>query len=131
MRKQKSARELEKEVYKTYDIRALWQRSKDLGMSSSANSQAGLEQPTKSPSIDSVSSIPPVSEILRGGLPSLSKQQIHRNQQVEALKDITRLLTLVTEQEKKYRDRLSPHSNFYRRHLMVQQFLLNTTYISA
>lgn len=42
---------------------------------------------------------------------------------MEALKDITRLLTLVTEQEKKYEDRLSPHSNFYRRHLMVQQFL--------
>lgn len=80
MRKQKSTRELEKEASKKYDIRALWQRNKDLGMSLSANSQAGLEQPTKSPSIDSVSSIPPVSKILRGGLPSLSKQQIHRNQ---------------------------------------------------
>ena len=42
---------------------------------------------------------------------------------MEALKDVTRLLTLVTEQEKKYGDRLSPYSNFYRRHLMVQQFL--------
>lgn len=41
MRQQKSARELEKEASKTYDIRALWQRSKDLGMSSSANSQVG------------------------------------------------------------------------------------------
>lgn len=36
---------------------------------------------------------------------------------------MTRLLTSVTEQEKKYEDRLSPHSNFNRRHLMVQQFL--------
>lgn len=97
MRKQKSTRELKNEASKTYDIRALWQRNKDLGMSSSANNQAGLEQPTESLSIDSVSSIPPVSEIPRGGLPSLFKQQIHRNQQMEALKDLTRLLALVTE----------------------------------
>ena len=91
-------------------------------MSSSINSQAELEQLTELPSINSVSSIPLVSEIPYRGLPFLSKQQIHRNQQVEALKDITRLLTLVTKQEKKYGDRLSPCSNFYRRYLMVQQF---------
>lgn len=29
----------------------------------------------------------------------------------------------MTEQEKKYEDRLSPHSNFYCRHVMVQQIL--------
>ena len=92
-------------------------------MISTANSHIGLEQPTESAANDSVSSVCPLSEIPRGSLPPLSKQQTHRNQQVEALKDITRLLTLVTEQEKKYKDRLSPHSNFYRCHLMVQQFL--------
>ena len=123
MRHQKSARELEKEASKKYDIRALWRRSQDLGMISTANSHIGLEQPTESAANDSVSSVCPLSEIPRGSLPPLSKQQTHRNQQVEALKDITRLLTLVTEQEKKYKDRLSPHSNFYRCHLMVQQFL--------
>lgn len=36
---------------------------------------------------------------------------------------MTRLLEFVTIQEKKYEERLSPHSNFYRRHMMVQQFL--------
>ncbi len=123
MRQQKSARELEKEASKTYDIRALWQQSKDLGMSSSANSQVGLEQQTESMPINPVSSVCPISKIPRGSLPPLFKQQTHKNQQVETLKDLTRLLTLVTKQEKKYEDRLSPHSNFYRRHLMVQQFL--------
>ena len=31
-------------------------------------------------------------------------------------------MELVTKQKKKYRERLSPHSNFFQRHLMVQQF---------
>ena len=35
---------------------------------------------------------------------------------------MNKLLILVTEQEKKYEDRLSSHSNFYHCHLMVQQF---------
>ncbi len=48
---------------------------------------------------------------------------MHRIQRVEALKDLNRLLELVTEQDKKYGGRLSSHSNFYRRHLMVQQFI--------
>ena len=51
--------------------------------------------------------------------PPPSQQKIHKNQQVEALEDLARLLKLVTEQEKKYGDRLSTDGNFYRRHLMV------------
>lgn len=87
------------------------------------NSHVGLEQPPESAPNVSVSSVCPLSGIPRGSLPLLSTQQTHRNQQVEALKDITRLLTLVTEQEKKHEDRLSPHCNFYRCHSIVQQFL--------
>lgn len=80
MRQQKSARELEKEASKTYDIRALWQQSKDLGMSSSANSQVGLEQQTESMPINPVFSFYPISEIPRGSLPPIFKQQTHKNQ---------------------------------------------------
>ena len=65
MRHQKSARELEEEVSKTYDIWALWQRSQDLGMSSTANSHVGLEQPTESVPNNSISSVYPLSEIPR------------------------------------------------------------------
>ena len=114
MRHNKSARDLEKEASKIYDIQALWQRNQDLDMISKANSQVGLEQSTELQPNNSVSSIPSLSNISRGCSPPLSKQQIHKNQQVEALKDLTRLLKLVTEQEKKYGDRLSPNSNFYR-----------------
>lgn len=41
---------------------------------------------------------------------------------MEALRDLTQLLNLVTEQEKKYKNKLSPHSNYYQRHVMIQQF---------
>ena len=32
------------------------------------------------------------------------------------------ITNLVAEQEKKYKNKLSPHSNYYQRHVMVQQF---------
>ena len=123
MRHNKSARDLEKEALKTYNIQALWQQSRDLGIASRVNSPAGLEQSGESLPINSESSTLSLSQIPRGCSPPLSQQQIEKNQRVEALKDLTRLLNLVTEQEKKYQYKLSPYSNFYRRHLMVQQFL--------
>ena len=46
-----------------------------------------------------------------------------KNLGVDGLKDLSRLLNLVTEQRKKYKYRLSPNSNFYCRYLMVQQSL--------
>ncbi len=47
-REWKSARELEKQASKTYDIRVLWQRNIELGMASTVNSQVGLEQVAES-----------------------------------------------------------------------------------
>lgn len=86
------AQELEKEGSKLYNIRALWQRSQDLGISFAANSQGGLGQPSKSLPNDNVLSTCPLSDVPRGGIPSLSKRQIFTNQQVEALRDLTKLL---------------------------------------
>ena len=122
-RQRKSARELEKQASKTYDIRALWQRNLDLGMISFADSQGGLVQVPESQPNNSESSPSSVSKIPRGGTSLLSTQQTLKIQRTEALKDLNKLLKLVTEQEKKYGTRLSPHSNYYRRHIMVQQFL--------
>ena len=118
----KSARELREEASKTYNIQALWQRRQDLGMISQSNSQVELEQPRELQPNDGVSSISSLSQIPRGCLASLSKQQPCKNNGMKALKDLTRLVELVTKQEKKYEGRLSPHSNFYRQQLMVQQF---------
>lgn len=74
-------------------------------MISQVSNQVGLEKSTELQSNDSVFSISFLSKILRGCSPPLSKKQIYRNQQVEALENFTRLLKLVTEQEKKYGDR--------------------------
>ena len=112
MRHNKSARDLEKEVSRIYDIQALWHRNRDLGMISNANSQVGLEKSTELQSNNSVYFIPSLFSILCGYSPPFIKQQIHKNQQVEALKELTKLLKLITKQEKEYRDRLSPYSNF-------------------
>lgn len=57
------------------------------------------------------------------GCTSLSQEKSFRKQRVAALKEIARLLELVTEQEKNNEERLSSRNNFYRRHWMVQQFL--------
>ncbi len=108
----KSARELRKEASKTYNIQALWQQSQDLGMIFQANSQVELEQPRELQPNDSVSSILLLSQIPPGCLPPLSKQHISKNNRMEGLKDLTRLLKLVTKQQKKYEKRLSPNSNF-------------------
>ena len=109
----KSAQELRKEALQTYNIQALWQRSKDLGRIFQANSPVELEQSTELQPNASISSVPPLSQVLHGCLPPLSKQQHSKNDRIKALRDLTRLLELVTEQEKKYKGRLSPHSNFY------------------
>ena len=65
----------------------------------------------------------PLSQVPPGGSTPQPDQLSFKEERVLALQEITRLLEFVTEQEKKYEDKLSLHSNFYRRHVMFQQFL--------
>ena len=65
----------------------------------------------------------PLSQIPSGCTPPKSKREIQKEQRIDALQDLTKLLQLVTDQEKKYEEQLSPHSDFYQRHIIVQQFL--------
>lgn len=122
----KSAQELGKGGSKSYDIKGLWQRGRDLSVLSAANSQGELGQPPELRPNDHISRICPLSEVPRGGAPSLSKQEMFKDQPVEALRDLSKPLESVKAQEKKYGDRLSPHSNFYHRHIMVLQIQLTT-----
>lgn len=79
-KKQKqSAQKLEKKGLKLYDMRALWQQSQDLGTSFTTNSQEGLGQPSKLQPNDDVLPNCLLSDVLWGGIPSLSKQQIFTN----------------------------------------------------
>ena len=115
-RKIKAERKWEEEGYKSYNIQALWQRNCDLGLISNTNAQS---EPSEALDLSSypLSKVPPGCDI------SQFKQEVDREQRTIALKDITRLLELVTIQEEKFGERLSPHGNFYRRHMMVQQCL--------
>lgn len=83
------------------------------------NAQGGLGQLTESLPNGIVC---PLFQIPRGTSLFLSKQQIYREKQIEALKELTKLMELVTEQEKKYGDRLSLYSHFHCRPLLIQQF---------
>lgn len=116
-------KDLEKEASKTYNIKALWQPNQDLGLISRENTQPGLASNPESGPSHEISSLSPLSQVPLGCAPLLSSQQIDREQRIIALKEMTRLVELVTEQGMKYKERLSPHNNFYRRHIMVQQFL--------
>ena len=120
-RKKKAMKKREEEGHKSYNIEALWQRNRDLGLFSHGNIHGLGEASGPGDDIDSSHLL---SEVLPGRNPSRSKQEINQEKDTIALKDITRLLDLVTVQEEKYEERLSSHSNFFRRHMMmVQQFL--------
>ena len=121
-RKKKAAKELEKDASKSYNIGALWQRNRDLGRFSQANSQPEQGRDSQSGPGNAENGVYPLSQVPSGCTP-LFQDKFFREQRVVALKRVTRLLELVTEQEKKYEKKLSSHSNFYRRHLMVQQCL--------
>lgn len=122
-RKKNVAKTLEKEASKCYNIGALWQRNHDLGLISQANIQSELDKSTKSGIDEDKNIVYPLSQVPPSGGTSQPNQLSYKEERVLALQEITRLLELVTEQEKKYEYRLSPHSNFYRRHVMVPQFL--------
>ena len=114
---------LEKEASKCYNIGALWQRNRDLGLISPGNVQSELEKNTKSGIDEDKNVAHPLSQVPFGGSTSSPNQLSFTERRILALQEITRLLELVTEQERKYEDRPSTHSNFYRQHVMVQQFL--------
>ena len=101
-RRQKLAVEkLEKEASKTYNIKALWQRNCDLGLNSKVNTSASeLAESSESASGKERNSAHLLSDVTRGGTetPVLSRQELRRNQRVEALRDLTQLLNLVTDQ---------------------------------
>ena len=118
-RKRNVAKALEKEASKCYNIGALWQRNCDLGLISQASTQFELDESTKL----GVDNVYPLSQVPTGSSTPQPNQLFFREERVLALQEITRLFKLITEQEKKYEDRLLPYSNFYYQHIMVQQFL--------
>ena len=73
-RQKKSAWELKKNGSKSYNIRALLQQSQDLGILSFANSPDGLDCPSELLPNDHSSSALRLSDVLRRGASSYSRQ---------------------------------------------------------
>lgn len=84
-RQQKSAMAMEKAASQTPHIGALFQHQLEMA----------------SQSTNSVTPVPSLSQLPRGCSAPISKIQQRKKQRLEASRDLTRLLTLVTEQEKK------------------------------
>lgn len=120
-RKAKSARESQQQASQTYSISALLARSQEKAarreqerldnMSGDIELSREEERNTQDIPIPAACG-PPLT---------FKQQQIEK--QVQALADLEKLLSSVTEQDRKYGCRFSPHTNFFQRHLMVKQFL--------
>ena len=99
-----------------------------MGIESGSTPQiAGVKSPLFSPEglERDIPTLPTLSEIPHGCASPLpkSRREIKKEIRVKTSHDLKRLLDLVTKQEEKYKERLSPHSNYHLRHCMVQNFL--------
>lgn len=92
---------------------ALWRRNQGLGLIPEANTQPGLAKDCQSSPSCKIDPLYLLSQVSSGYALPQSSQQIEQEHCTIALKDMTRLIELVTEQENKYKQRFSPHSNFY------------------
>ena len=108
-RERKKAEALECEAKKSCNIVALFQRQREL------NLHSPTVQDNPMPTLPIQSTPGPV--VPRGG--STPKKEELR----AALEDLKNLLRRVSDQEKKYGERLNINGNFYLRHAMVRQFL--------
>ena len=121
-RRKKSAQELEKEVSKIYNITALWQHNHDLTSISNASTPEKLAYSSDLSIVDKPNQVVSLSQILSDCTSPKSKWEIQKEQRINKLQDLIKLLQLVINQEKKYREQLSTHSDFYQQYVIVQQF---------
>ena len=104
-------RELEHAASQSYSITSMFERQRNLGLSIRSE-----EGPQSASLKDIERATPQISK-------SASLQQRNEEARLKALNDLTRFLGLKKGQEEKYGRVLSPRSNLYRRHIMVQSFL--------
>ena len=115
--KKKAAKKWEEEGHKSYNIQALWQRNRDLGIISNIQAQPGPSEALDPGDADANSSYP-LSKVLLGCSLSQYKQEVDQEQHTIALKDTTKLIGLVTVQVEKYVERLLYRSERYQLQLL-------------
>lgn len=107
-RQKKKTREWEMEAKKSLSIVDVWKRAAELGLEKKHIEKGGEE------SLSAVVSTPLIG-LRRGYTDKVNSTLNHEL----AVKELERLLSLKTEQIKKYGQELLPNSNFLRRHEMV------------
>ena len=112
-RERKKAEALECEAKKSCNIVALFNRQREL------NLYSPTVQENSVPTMPMQLTPGPLSMVPRGGSTPVSKKEKLQ----ASLEDLKNLLRRVTDQEKKYGERLNINGNFYLRHTMVRQFL--------
>ena len=116
-RKQRNAREFQKQAAQCYHIG---------GMFKKAQEKADQRRKTQVQATDGQHNNQEKSDLNNTAQPACSlpasQKEVLIELRIQALKNLERLMDLVTEQEKKYSSRLSPQSNYYQRHLMVNIF---------
>lgn len=106
-REQQRQAKIQQEASKHYNIKSLFQRQHDLNLCQKVVA-------------DQASKVIPLGKVDRGKLARLTEKE---EAQVKASEDLKRLIELPTEQKKKYGYILPKNQNFYRRHLLVLNFL--------
>lgn len=120
-RKAKSARESQQEASQTYSISGLFARSHEKAV---RLEQEKLDNMTRATELSGGEERYTLNlPVPAACAPPLTFKQRQIEKQIQALADLEKLLNSVTEQDKKYGCRFSPHTNFFQRHLMVKQFL--------
>jgi hypothetical protein len=123
-RRQKDQRELAKEATSCYGIASMFKRQEALGLSLRREGETSRafasSSSERNPAVDNSNF--PLSSLETGNRTATSSDE-RREASIVALADISRLLSLPTEQKAKYGSPIVINSDFRRRHLMVQQFL--------
>lgn len=116
MKQAQDARQFQKQAFQLYSLKSIVEKQKAVAVEQVQTEGKSKKILEKAESASNMS-IPPGCDL------PISKRQAFQNLWKGTLEFLTRLLDLVTEQEKKYEYRLEYQSNFYQRHLMVKHFL--------
>lgn len=96
-KEKKSAQELEKEAFKTYNITILWQCNRDRISISNASASKKLAHSSDLSIVNTPNQVVSLSRIPSDCTSPKSKREIQKEQRINMLQDLTKLLQLVTD----------------------------------
>ena len=116
-RRKRNAREYQRQASQSYNLSDMFAKSRE---KAARLEQTRLEEGPENMELLIEAKVIPISSACL--LPLIFQEQ-QRELHASSLVSLNKLLSLVTEQDKKYSYRLLPQLNFFQRHVMVKQFL--------